>query len=408
MKGKTKKRVKLCWNRNNDGSTMYYRVYRSEKSGVTRNSKLIMIVKNPQEENWVKVYKEKPKRISNIRYKLQHDSLRVSTPVYIYVNGEYANHLVKEINYIDGEIVFGVVLKETDEVTVDYEFDGIEVIDDDIEQELVHQYFGPPAEDKSMPTTPEQISIIPLHESNGVKVSWLPSSVLGQEYYYRIEATDGLGNFSSLSDEIKFILDGGMYEKGYVVERSIDNGKTWRIVSQIPYTEYYEFGIDTLKPSKINIESYESQLITNESKAKVYIQISPYEDTEEAQPSPIYRVYSRSSYGNISKPTVIVGPVYIKVPVEKIVVVRHTIDELSENEIPTPLYPLSKVKEIADLSETMVIDEVEDNKSYRYAIFAVDKTGEMSMGSTFDISIGNATPPIFNEEHEIKKFQIMI
>lgn len=407
---KFKNRVRLRWNRNTDSSTNYYKVYRSAREDVDRNDRYIMKVKHPAKPNWISVEHEVPERLSNIRYQLEHDTLRRDREVQVFVNNNPANHLLKSVDKLDGQIIFTEPPASDDVITVNYEFDGIEIIDDILEQDAMIEYLGPPAEDRNTPQTPDEINIVPLPEKNGVKVMWSESSTGGQPFYYRVEAGDGQGNFSALSNEIEVVLDGGLSQKGYVIERSIDNGRTWRIVSQIPYKEYYEFGIDTMKPSPAKIKTWSAKTLPNKGKGEVYIELFDYEDVTEPQASPLYRVYSRSSYGAISDPTDVVGPIYIKIPITKIVVIRQNRDTLSEFEVPEINGEHSiLVAEFEDLSECKTWDYPDDNSSWRYAIYAIDNLGNHSIASMLDVKISNASPPVWDEDSvTVRPFPLIV
>ena len=405
----TKNRVKLRWNRNLDQQTTSYQVYRSEREGITRHERMIARVHHPTNTNWVEIKGEVPERITNFRYRLKHDQLNRREPVNVYVNGQNANHRVSKIDYLQGEILMKEVLPAESVLTVDYTFDGIEIIDDTLKQDAVLEYLGPPAEDKTNPTTPTNLSIMPVEEKNAIRLNWEHSSTGGTAYYYRVEACDSEGNYSSLSNEEKVVLDGGLHSKGYVVERSMDGGRSWRIAAQIPYNEYYEFGIDSIRPSPVQISNSYSKPLTNQARGEVFCSLVDYEDTTEAQGSPIYRVYARASNGAVSNPTEPVGPVYLRVPIERIVVVRKRFEELVDGEIPTigGVGVTTVVEWFNDFVSLQFWDYADDNTRWRYAIYAVDKRGTTSIPTVFDVEIPNATPPTW-EPVDVRRFPLII
>lgn len=309
-------------------------------------------------------------------------------PISITLNGIEISTLGISVTIMheEGIFLFSTTFAPEDEVLATYHIDGLRVVDaNDSPQEGVN-YFGPAARDRTESTVPINLVLIPEHTNGRVVLKWAQSVTAGQQYYYRVEATDAYGNFSELSLEDSVFLHEGLAYEGYLVERSY-NGTDWGIVSSQGAEEYVEYGIDRDAPNPpLNVES----LVTlNNGQSTADVQVTWQEGSlGQAAVSPMYRVRSVSALGGVSLPSEVVGPVYLISTIDRYVIRR----KINDGSIPTYDGPDAITVGVTDHLTLQITDlAVVHMTDYIYGVYAIDKAGNVSMAATTIASIGDAT-----------------
>lgn len=385
-----KGRIRLRFDRNKDMRTEYYYLYRSLEKNVSKRNARIMKIMHHKRENTVEIKGDKAHRISDSMYQLTHSSIIEEEPVVIYHNGNVLPSHRYEMNFKRGLITFhGTSFAEEDVIVSDYFFDGIEVIDDSVEQPSIMEYYGPYAEDVSRPTIPTNLSMKTDNKIGAVTLAFNPSETAGQMYYYRIEARGKRENWSELSPEIGAFLKASIDQ--YQVEASVDGNK-WVTVGSTKTLSWTDFKADREPPEPIRNGTAVVTPQKNRGYAFIDFAWKVPLVNQKTSYTPLYRVRAVSDSGVISEPSVSIGPEIIKSELDKIVVRRKVSDGFS-----FPSYNGSDaitVGEITDISESTFRDNVEDETVYAYSLYVVDKSGNYSPATTFEVAVAKTAAPI--------------
>jgi hypothetical protein len=385
------KRVKLTWSRNTGEEVKAYRVFRATHPKVTRKDMLIMEVEHSVVPKPVHITDDKLTKHPEYGYYVsKYKSImpdEENYPIQITVNGMTLDSLGLStyVDYEDGIFAISTTLNDYDDVRASYYIDGIQVFDtSEVEQPGV-TYMGPIARDRTDSSVPQNLSLIADHDNGRVFMTWDPANTPGQTYYYRVEAIDAFGNFSELSLQSSVHLHEGLAYEGYLVERSFD-GTNWGLVSTQGAADYIEYGVDRLAPDA-------PTSVTGVATPQLGLSVANIDITWTASseglasPSGMYRVSSVSALGDVSKPSVVVGPVYLKSIVKQYVVRR----KINDGSIPSFDGNDAITVAITDNAVTNFLDyHVPHNTEYIYAIYAVDAAENVSMAGTTIVTVGDA------------------
>lgn len=385
------KRIQLTWSRSQDDKTKSYRVFRATTPNVTRKELLVMEVAHNIVPAPISVQGEVLKKKENNSYEAKYKNIMPDQdhyPVQLFLNGTDVTQLGIHygVDYENGMFIFGTAFNDSDEVVASYYIDGVRVLDtDEIEQEEV-KYFGPTARDRTEAPIPENVTLFPDHPNGRVILSWPDSSTTGQPFHYRVEAIDEYGNFSMLSHEESIFLKEGLDNKGYLVERSFDN-VSWHNIARQAENEYIEYGIDQEPPAPATNLQESVELNYSERTGDVTLSWdAALGGTPSA--SPFYRVRTISALGTLSRPSAVVGPVYLTSEVTHYIIRRKVFDGT---------YPTFDGNDATTVgqSETLLFTDanVPDNTAYGYSIYSIDAAGNHSIAATIKAEIGDATPP---------------
>ncbi len=379
-------RIRLTFNRNLDSQTTRYRIYRADHTDVQRTDVMIMEVAQIREINPIEVINEKLTMITQSIYAFKYEQIYMdeSHPVIIYFDGRDAMYETGYmIDFELGQIQFDEPTNKL--VTADYYFDGIEVLDDDRDQAGV-KYIGPIAKDYSIPDPPWDVA---LTVEDSIVLTYKPGALFGRNYYYKAVALDDVGHFSNLSTEASVYIMTGLPKYPYIIESSKDHGTSWIMSGRTSELKYTEYGLDRVPPD--NIANFNSvvELKHNLSTANVKLTWDQVTDSHPGVESPMYRVRMATESGAISLPSVMVGPVFVKTEIDKIVVRRRFYD----GSIPSFDGTDSETIIVLNSLSTTYTDIVTDNSEYIYSIFAVDRAGNISTGTTLRVDVGDATAP---------------
>lgn len=391
-------RIQLTFSRNKEDETFAYRVFRSIAADVSHRDTLVMEIEHPPLPEPVFIKEDKLKRDSMYAYYATHGAIMPASaeyPIQVYLNGVdiALMGISYSIDYISGMFQFSAGLNESDEVLASYSIDGLQVLDtDEIDPAEGTKYFGPPARDRTEPTVPENLSLLPDPARGRIILTWADASAPGQTYYYRVEAVDAYGNFSNFSQERSVHLrefgDSGI---GYYVERSFDN-INWEVVSKQNSLEYIEYGVDQEPPGPATNLAAAISLNHGRSTANVTLTWG-LPDNNGASTSARYRVRSVSTIGVPSLPSAVIGPVYLPYGIEKYVVRR----KVADGSIPSynGLDAITVAELPAGDSLNVWDPEVVDNTTYAYAVYVVNRVGVHSIAANVTAGVGDATPPNF-------------
>lgn len=121
-------KVNIVWTRNNEISTRFYYLYKSDKPYLTSTDRPFAVVQNTNDTNMITVEDEIAQRITDYSYKVAHYKLAESAPVIVKINGAVYPGIY-HINYATGEIIFEDPVPVEAVITVTYSFDGMNYID---------------------------------------------------------------------------------------------------------------------------------------------------------------------------------------------------------------------------------------------------------------------------------------
>lgn len=291
-----KQNIRLTWDRNQDKITTKYRIYRATDQYVEQGDTCILEVSHPILPNYISVTKDPLIYVGSGTYRVSHDHLSVD-PVKVYVNSQELNPATYLVDRVNG--IFRLVNPPTGELTADYKFDGVRVLDTSTPQPGV-KYWGPPPKEYKDPTTPGSLSALVDIINNRVILSWPVVDKIGQDYYYRIEAMDGSGYHSKLS-----IINKNINNINYLIERSQDQ-ITWQEVTTQAGNVYIEKATDisnNTEPIAINnLKLSEVSSGLHSSQVKLSWDVTANEDSIYT----FYRVKSVGFNDVKSDPTIIV------------------------------------------------------------------------------------------------------
>lgn len=383
---------RLTFDRNQDTITKKYRVFRSTDPVVSRNSVHVMDITHPESPNPVFIEGAILTQMTTLQYKTKHRNLFTSSDAYpqiVYVNGLEAvrygyTYIVDTKN---GYVKFKTALPAGAVVTMDYYFDGIRVIDCITPQPGV-TFYGPMAQDNSVPKPPVSLTLNGDNATNAVVLGWQPGGSTGEVYYYRVDAIDEKGDYSQLCASMSAYMSAGYDLRGYVVERCTD-GELWEIIGRTGDLTYSDPGTDKTAPYPVTNVSATVTLNNNQSTGEVSLQwTNPSGDPVKQTGK--YRLRVISSAGQWSDPSEEVGPIYIETDIAYIVIRRKVYD----GNYPTYTDPdATTIIKFSDPTTSAHIDTASDNTTWAYSIFRVDVGGNYSLAGTALASIGNATPP---------------
>lgn len=376
------KRIWLRFSRNQDPETTAYRVYRQANGPVTEQSPLLMVIQQPAEPRSMKVEGEVLTRIGPGRYQTRYQHWLSDTPDALYIDGAPAS-VAYRCDPVKGIIYFTRAIEPHRVVTADYTFDGIEVLDDDGEQEGV-TFYGPYAYDQSVPVAPPNVKLMKDPDADQVILTWdLPVSQ-GTTFHYRIQAVDGAGRTSRFSGEASATLANNLDDVPYLVERSYDGGQTWLQVSRLNRAMYHESCTGMAPPERLQGAAVAA--VPAAGLPAVNITFTWNVPDGEVN-SPLYRVKAVNKGqvpGEASSPA---GPVAVPAVLQSIVIRRKAWDGTY------PTFDGPDAETIATLSGTTTTytdPAVPDQSHWAYAIYAVSQ-GKASPPVEIQVLIGDAT-----------------
>ena len=374
------KRVRLQFDRNKDIRTEYYYVYRSTEPSIHRHTPRIMKIKQIPFPNPV-FTQDTAKRIDERTYQLSHRGIFKDLPCEIYVNGE----IVLLDTYIlyeeEGIIRFTEDREESDIVTAQYYFDGIEVIDDFTGNEhLQVEYYGPPAEDITTPPAPTNLQMAVRSSEGKVELSYSIPENEGQIFYYSIEARNDKGDYSLLSPLISAHLKEDVAQ--VLIEASTD-GTAWNVIGTSSDTHYIDTHGDTEPPEPLS-QATVSSTPGSQGKAIVTFTWKTPLKNEKISFSPRYRVRTQLANGVVSEASQPIGPELIRSDLEKIVILAKVNTDI----FPTYNDPTATtVAEITNYNSGQYSYEAITGRKYNYSLFVVDKSGNYSIATTLSIIV---------------------
>ena len=374
------KRVRLQFDRNKDIRTEYYYVYRSTEPSIHRHTPRIMKIKQIPTPNPV-FTQDIAKRIDERTYQLSHRGIFKDLLCEIYVNGEIALLDTYILYEEEGIIRFTEDRKESDIVTAQYYFDGIEVIDDFTGSGfLTVEYYGPPAEDMAAPPVPTNLQMTVRSSEGEVELSYSIPENEGQTFYYSIEARNEKGDYSLLSPLISVHLKEEVAQ--VLVEASTD-GITWSLIGTSSDTFYVDAHGDTEPPEPLN-QAAVSSTPSSQGKAIVTFTWETPLKNEKISFSPRYRVRTQLANGVVSEASQPIGPELIRSDLEKIVILAKANTDV----FPTYNDPTATtVAEITDYNSGQYSYEAIAGRKYHYSLFVVDKSGNYSIATTLSITV---------------------
>jgi hypothetical protein len=374
------KRVRLQFDRNKDIRTEYYYVYRSIEPSIHRHTPRIMKIKQIPFPNPV-FAQDTAKRIDERTYQFSHRGIFEDRPYAIYVNGEIASPSTYTLYGEEGVIRFMEDREESDIVTAEYYFDGIEVVDDFTGNEhLQVEYYGPPAEDIAAPSAPTNLQMTVRSSEGEVELSYSIPENEGQTFYYSIEARNDKGDYSLLSPLISVHLKEDIAQ--VLIEASTD-GIAWSLIGTSSDTYYIDTHGDTEPPEPLSQATVFSSP-ANQGKAIVTFTWETPLKNEKISFSPRYRVRTQLANGVISEASQPIGPELIRSNLEKIVILAKANTDV----FPTYNDPTATtVAEITDYNSGQYSYEAIAGRKYNYSLFVVDKSGNYSIATTLSITV---------------------
>lgn len=382
-------RAKLLFDRNSD-DTIKYNVYRDILSGVTTGSDKIMEIDQPAEQSNIKevIGEELTPDGDYLIYTAGHQNWindGINYPVTVYVNGTEETSGFT-INYIQGKVEFDSALTVDDVVTVDYYYDAVEVLDDDGSQQGV-TFLGAAAGDDMAPEVPANPSITGDNANIQAAVTWDSVIDQGREYFYKVEAEDDAGNTSTLTSEVSATLTEGLANNPYVVEVSEDGGSTWSVLEETSELQVIESNIDVAAPD--TVATLSSSVTENEGTGDIQLTwTNPAADNGSM--SKMYRIRARDAAGNLSDYAEELSPVEVISGLDKIVIKR----KIDDGSYPTFEDGSTVVTEIIDFATESFTDAgLDDENTYNYSIFVIDKAGNVSDRATVQAAIGDTVDP---------------
>lgn len=376
-------RIRLRFSRNQDPDTVAYKVYRQAGGPVTEQSPLIMIIEQPASPQILTVKDEVLTRIGPGRYRARHKHWLPHPPETIYIDGQPAA-VPYTLDAAEGVVRFEEAISPYSVVTTDYAFDGIEVWDDEREQDGV-TFFGPYAYDQAVPEAPANLKLEAEDANHRVVLTWDAPVSQGSTFHYRIQAVDAQGRASRLSEEAAATVSENLDDVPFLVERSYDGGQTWAQMSRTNRTIIIDYYAGMALPSVLRDVDV---TVEPDSAAKtvdvVFHWTSP---TQELMDTPMYRVRALNK-GQIPGPySSPVGPIQAPVYLSSIVVRRKPWDGTypsfagPDAETVDTLSPFSSGKRDAGLP---------DQSHWAYAIYPVSQ-GRAGDPYKIQVIVGDVT-----------------
>ncbi|WP_422661722.1 hypothetical protein ACK8P5_26740 (plasmid) [Paenibacillus sp. EC2-1] len=401
-------RVRLTWDRNQDVETEHYRVFRDEQPNLdNRNNrdKVVMIVDHPKHVSPVTIRKEILQRETEKTYSLAHTQILIE-----HNNTSYPFKIaIDDIDSVDftldrehGKVIFDYPVSETSTVVaLEYTFDGVQAWDYDVEEEG-KKYYGPEAKDTTPPSPPQNVTLERDVGENRIIIRWQAAELNGKRLYYRIDAAIDEQRYSKLGDLRSVFLREALADRPYVVERSED-GVRWTEIAKTKTNEFFEYSIDRKAPPAIRGLDYNLILQPSQSQAIVELSWSALLEDNSSSTS-MYRIRARNKVGIVSDPSAVVGPVEMKVGIEKVIIRRKTDDGT------IPSYAgndATTISVITDLSQLTFTETVGDNTKLVYGLWVVDKAGNYSPISFVQVTVRDATPPATPTGIQTNEFHIV-
>lgn len=364
-------RVKLTFDRNQDGLTEQYLVYRALGSG---NSELAMSIQHPSQPNPLFVQDEAP-RVINGHYYTRHGNLLLDRGFTVKINGAAVEDVW--VDEVTGHIQFAVSPSPTDLVEISYWFDGVEVVDTSRPQEGVARFI-PPAVDRTPPLPVRNVQLTPAPETGEVVLSWEPPPpTSGTTYRYSVVAADTHGNRSLPSAEVVVVLNQSLGEVPYVVERSTDGGLNFEVAGETKELVWRDMVSFDAPPSPPVELAALVEPASGEKPAAVVLTWAP--GPASGGLSNVYRIRTRSALDAYSDPSEMVGPVEVEQQVAYYLVERYAGDQLEL----TVTIPETTYRDTAILDFT----------TYTYRIYSMDPGGRQSGAAEIVVETGDISPP---------------
>jgi hypothetical protein len=379
------RRVRLCFDRNQDRTTRSYRIYRSTSSGVSNRSPLIMRVAHPRKVNYIDYNDLTIMRTTSTVYKLSHSHIN---PIGIQVRVN--NTIVSEvsIDYLNGILKFDNPLFDTDVVTSTYEFDGVEIIDDSAEQEAMLQYLGVPAVDNSLPHAPVNLTMVVTSDYTNAHITFTASGLSGVQFYYCIEAINDKGYTSKTSREMSIYLQEGV--DYYRIESRMNPADEWTLEKTTVTTAVDIFGMDREPPESLQDLTHTITPIQNSGLATIDFTWTTPLLNAKVRVTPMFQIKSVSREGIISEPSITLGPIMGKSPLSKLVIRRKVYDGT---------YPsfsgldATDVVTITDLNISQYTDTLQSAINWAYSFFIMDLSENLSPVVTLQLNVPDTIPP---------------
>lgn len=365
-------RVKVTFDRNQDGITEHYLVYRAMGQA---EPVLAHIVAHPLEPNPIYVENEALSRVNNVYY-TAHGNIMEGRELVVTMDGERV--LPVAVNYREGVITIAPVPPEGSLVAASYWFDGVQYLDTNRPQAGVTP-MAPPAIDRS-PPLPVQNPRLGLDAATGlVRLEFdLPPATSGTVYRYYVVAADHMGNRSWPSEIARVTLNQSLGEIPFVIQRSDDGGMTWAEIASINETHFLDQPLFTGPMNPVRGLAAEVLPATGGSPGQVVLSWQP--PLPGSGMTAMYRIITRSALDAYSDPSYPVGPQPIDRIAVKYIVRRKNPDGSEVN-----------LGETADLS--FADTAVEAYQTYVYSVLAADALGIVSEAMTVEVNTGDLMPP---------------
>jgi hypothetical protein len=381
----SRRRIRLCFDRNQDKTTRSYRIYRSTSPGVTNRSPLIMRVEHPRKLNYVDYNDVTVTRIDSNIYKLSHTRINPIN-LQVKVNDIIVNQF--DIDYLNGVLKFNDDLLESDAVTSTYQFDGIEIIDDIIDQQAMLQYIGPPAIDSSLPQAPINLVMTVTEDYTSAHITFVPSGLSGAQFYYCIEAMNDKGYVSKTSRVASLFLQEQVDH--YNIESRMSPDSDWTLETMTESTTVDIFAMDREPPESVQNLTHVITPIQNSGLATIDFTWTTPLLNAKVRVTPMFQIKSVSREGFISDPSTVLGPLMAKSPLSRLIIRRKPYDgtypSLSGSDA-------TSVAIITDLTIAQFTDTLQSAINWAYSFFILDLSENLSPITTLLLNVPDTIPP---------------
>jgi hypothetical protein len=379
------RRVRLSFDRNQDKTTRSYRIYRSTSPNVTNRSPLIMRVEHPRKLNYINYTDVTITQIDSRTYQLSHTRIN---PIGVQVKVNNVVNNAFGIDHLNGFLKFDSALLQTDVVTSTYQFDGVEIIDDSIQQVGMLQYIGPPAIDTSLPQAPVNLSMIVTSDYTNAHITFNASGLSGIQVYYCIEAVNDKGYISETSRVAPMFLQ--EHVAHYNVESRMNPADPWVLETTTELTALDIFGMDREPPESIQNLTHTITPIQNSGLATIDFTWTTPLLNAKVRVTPMFQIKSVSREGYISDPSITLGPIMAKSPLSRLVIRRKPYDGT---------YPTlsgldaTDVAIITDLTINQFTDTLQSAINWAYSFFILDLSENLSPITTLLLNVPDTVPP---------------
>lgn len=363
--------VKLMFTRSNDSATQQYIIYRALGDGEPLP---VYVVEHPSDVNPIQIKGDRLLNSGEVYY-TSYGNILKDYDIIVKVDGEPTDPAT--IDYEAGSVTFDPALDPGAVVTMDYWFDGIEVLDTKVPQKGV-TILAEQAIDRSPPRPVNNLRIIRDHETGLVRLEYdLPPTTAGTVYRYYVVAADRVGNKSWPSPSVDVTLNHSLGEVPFIIERSVDEGETWEIAAETAEQYFLD------KPHFVGAMGVVSnpQIDVQVIDGKGTVVLKWQAPQMPPGTTPMYRIRTRSALNAVSDPSVTIGPESF----ERVAVKYHIYKAVSGGS--------------PELFDTVTTTSLTDNTiepymTYEYTIVAVDALGNESDGVTVSIQTGDLIPPL--------------